>query len=183
MDTVLVKGDAKRQRLEEANESVKLKRCLEIVLDVDDDDDVKIEATPLSSKSPTIVDFKIYKEGRKSYFKIIRADGKIQEDKENLLFQTLKTMFKYQIKDNIWKYQQGTIKVLNWKLFDSCRVYCVTTKNMVYYLLVDKMYPFTRNIIHQMWNDVRLHVDYEVEMAYDLLRLIRRKINEGYVPQ
>nr|GEW33757.1 hypothetical protein [Tanacetum cinerariifolium] len=62
-------------------------------------------------------------------------------------------------------------------------VYCVTTKNMVYYLLVEKMYPFTRNILHQMWNDVRLHVDYEIEMAYDLLRLIRRQINEGYVPE
>nr|GEX38704.1 hypothetical protein [Tanacetum cinerariifolium] len=46
--------------------------------------------------------------------------------------------------------------------------------NMVYYLLVEKMYPFTRNILHQMWNDVSLQVDYEVEMAYDLLRLIRR---------
>nr|GEU29452.1 ribonuclease H-like domain-containing protein [Tanacetum cinerariifolium] len=39
------------------------------------DDDVTIEATPLSSKSLTIVDYKIYKERRKSYFKIIRADG------------------------------------------------------------------------------------------------------------
>nr|GEU45356.1 hypothetical protein [Tanacetum cinerariifolium] len=54
--------------------------------------------------------------------------------------------------------------------------------NMVYYLLVEKMYPFTQNILHQMWNDVRLQVDYEVEMAYDLLRLIRRQINEGYIP-
>nr|GFA04099.1 hypothetical protein [Tanacetum cinerariifolium] len=52
------------------------------------------------------------------------------------------------------------------------------SKNMVYYLLVEKMYPFTRNILHQMWNNVRLQVDYEVEMAYDLLRLIRRQINE-----
>nr|GEV34477.1 ribonuclease H-like domain-containing protein [Tanacetum cinerariifolium] len=50
-----------------------LERCLEIILE--DDDDVIIEATPLSSRSPTIVDYKIYKEGRKSFFKIIRADG------------------------------------------------------------------------------------------------------------
>nr|GEU81929.1 hypothetical protein [Tanacetum cinerariifolium] len=49
---------------------------------------------------------------------------------------------------------------------------------MVYYLLVEKMHPFTRNILHQMLNDVRLQVDYEVEMAYDLLRLIRRQINK-----
>nr|GEX22304.1 putative ribonuclease H-like domain-containing protein [Tanacetum cinerariifolium] len=55
--------DAKRQRIKEENESAELKRCLEII--PKDDDDVTIEATPISSKYPTIVDYKIYKEGRK----------------------------------------------------------------------------------------------------------------------
>nr|GEV44329.1 hypothetical protein [Tanacetum cinerariifolium] len=182
----LEQEDAKRQRLEEENESAELKRCLEII--PKDDDDVTIEATPLSSKSLTIVDYKIYKEGKKSYFKIIRADTKVKKikpiyDMDNLLFQTLKTMFEHHIKDNIWKYQHRSAKVLHWKLFDSCGVYCVTTQNMVYNLLVEKMYPFTKNILHQMWNDVRLQVDYELKMAYDLLRLKRKKINEGYVPE
>nr|GEV74750.1 integrase, catalytic core [Tanacetum cinerariifolium] len=68
----LEQEDAKRWRLEEENEFVELKRCLEII--PEDDDDVTIEATPISSKSPTIVDYKIYKERKKSYFKIIRAD-------------------------------------------------------------------------------------------------------------
>nr|GEY07949.1 hypothetical protein [Tanacetum cinerariifolium] len=107
------------------DDTAKLKRCLEIV--PEDDDDIEIKATLLSSKSPTIVDYKIYREGKKSYFKIIR--------------------------------------------------------NLVYYLLVKKMYPFTNSILHQLWSDVRLQVDYEVEMAYDLLRLIRRQINEGYKPK
>nr|GEZ15593.1 uncharacterized mitochondrial protein AtMg00810-like [Tanacetum cinerariifolium] len=69
----LEQEDAKRQRLEEENESAELKRCLEIILV--DDHDVTIEAIPLSSKSLTIVDYKIYKEGKKSYFKIITSDG------------------------------------------------------------------------------------------------------------
>nr|GEW73068.1 hypothetical protein [Tanacetum cinerariifolium] len=68
----LEQDDAKRQRIEEENESVELKRCLEII--PEDDDAMTIEATPLSSKSPTIVDYKIYKERRKSFFKIIKAD-------------------------------------------------------------------------------------------------------------
>nr|GEW24347.1 hypothetical protein [Tanacetum cinerariifolium] len=34
----------------------------------DDGDDVTIDATPLSSKSPTNVDYKIYKEEKKNYF-------------------------------------------------------------------------------------------------------------------
>nr|GEV98180.1 hypothetical protein [Tanacetum cinerariifolium] len=45
---------AKRQRLEKEDDSAELKRCLEIV--PEDDDDVPFKATPLSSKSPTIVD-------------------------------------------------------------------------------------------------------------------------------
>nr|GEV47376.1 ribonuclease H-like domain, reverse transcriptase, RNA-dependent DNA polymerase [Tanacetum cinerariifolium] len=163
------------------NSSRKLKRCLEIVPE-DDDDDVAIEATPLSSKSPTIVDYKIYRERKKSYFKIIRErfkKTKPVDEMDNLLLQTLKTMFEPHVKDIIWKYQQGAVKVNNWKLFDSCGVYYITTKTMVYYLLVKKMYPFTNSILHQLWSDVRLQVDYEVEMAYDLLRLIKRQINEG----
>nr|GFA15046.1 hypothetical protein [Tanacetum cinerariifolium] len=54
----------------------------------DDDDDVAIKATPLSSKSPTIVDYKIYREGKKSYIKIIKADGNSQT------YLTVGTMFK-----------------------------------------------------------------------------------------
>nr|GEV52707.1 ribonuclease H-like domain-containing protein [Tanacetum cinerariifolium] len=72
-----------RQRLKKENESVELKRCLEII--PEDDDDVTIEATSLSSKSSTIVDYKIYKEGKKNYFKIIKADGNSQ----NLAFRKM----------------------------------------------------------------------------------------------
>nr|GEW20516.1 hypothetical protein [Tanacetum cinerariifolium] len=72
----LEQKSAKRQNLEKEDDSIELKRCLKIVSE--DDDDVTIEATPLSLKSPTIVDYKIYKEGKKSYFKIIREDGNSQ---------------------------------------------------------------------------------------------------------
>nr|GEX02065.1 hypothetical protein [Tanacetum cinerariifolium] len=62
----LEQESSKKQKIEDENESAKLKRCLETVLD--DGDEVTINATPLSSKSLTIVDYKIYKEGRKSFF-------------------------------------------------------------------------------------------------------------------
>nr|GEZ78295.1 hypothetical protein [Tanacetum cinerariifolium] len=174
---IQAEGSSKRARQELEQEKIVPK----------DDDDVAIEATPLSSKSPTTVDYKIYREGKNSYFKIIRADGNSQnylsfgtmfknfnredlevlrsiikkrfkkteplDDMDTLLFQTLKTMFEPHVKDIIWKYQQGAIKVNNWKLFDSCGVYCVTTKTMVYYLLVEKMYPFTNSILHQLWGE------------------------------
>nr|GEV99337.1 hypothetical protein [Tanacetum cinerariifolium] len=82
---------SKKQKIDENIELViddteELKKCMEIV--PHDGDEVLIEATPLSSRSPTIVDFKIHKEGNKTYFKIIRADGNSQ------VYQTFEKMFK-----------------------------------------------------------------------------------------
>ncbi|GKB53054.1 hypothetical protein Tco_0903807 [Tanacetum coccineum] len=205
----------KKQRLEEDKEFEELKKCLEII--PDNGDDVTIDATPLSTKSPTIVDYKIYKEGNKIYFQIIRVDGKTQmyltfgkmlknfdrEDLEvlwsivkarfkktepvnfmdNFLLLNLKTMFEHHVEDNIWKNQQGLVKVLNWKLYDSCGVHCVTMQNMLFYLLVEKIYPLTNHTLHQMFNDVKLQVDYKCEMAFELLRLVKKQLKEGYIPE
>nr|GEU32809.1 hypothetical protein [Tanacetum cinerariifolium] len=66
---------SKKQKVEDNKESGELKKCLEIILD--DGDEVTIDATPLSSKSPTIVDYKIYQKGKKSYFQIFRADVQV----------------------------------------------------------------------------------------------------------
>nr|GEX98982.1 hypothetical protein [Tanacetum cinerariifolium] len=57
---------SKKQKVEDDKEFEELKKCLEII--PDDGDKVTIDATPLSSKSPTIVDYKIYKEEKKNYF-------------------------------------------------------------------------------------------------------------------
>nr|GEX19916.1 hypothetical protein [Tanacetum cinerariifolium] len=58
--------NVEKQKLEEQQEAEELKRNLEIV--PDDEDDVFVNVTPLSSKDPTIVDYKIYKEGKKEHF-------------------------------------------------------------------------------------------------------------------
>ncbi|GKC00610.1 hypothetical protein Tco_0986746, partial [Tanacetum coccineum] len=184
----LEQESSKKQKLEEDKESEELKQCLEIIQD--DGDDVTIDATPLSTKSPTIVDYKIYKEGKKSYFQIIRADVKARFKKtepvnymDNFLLLNLKTMFEHHVEDNVWKNQQGLVKVLNWKLYDSCGVHCVTMQSMLFYLLVEKMYPLTNHTLHQMFNDVNLQVNYECEMAFELLRLVKKQLKEGYVPE
>nr|GEY03556.1 hypothetical protein [Tanacetum cinerariifolium] len=56
----LEKENAEKQKLEEQQEAKELKRNLEIVHD--DEDDVFVNVTPLSSKPPIIMDYKIYKE-------------------------------------------------------------------------------------------------------------------------
>ncbi|GJW21867.1 hypothetical protein Tco_0032489 [Tanacetum coccineum] len=63
----LEQESSKKKKLEEDKECGELKQCLEII--PDDGDDVTIDATPLSTKSRTIVEYKIYKEGKKAIFK------------------------------------------------------------------------------------------------------------------
>ncbi|GJU86835.1 hypothetical protein Tco_1294381 [Tanacetum coccineum] len=52
-------------------EEAEMKRHIEIVKD----DEVAIDAIPLATKPPVIVEYKIDKDGRMGYFKLIRADG------------------------------------------------------------------------------------------------------------
>ncbi|GJZ56557.1 hypothetical protein Tco_0611750 [Tanacetum coccineum] len=134
---------SKKQKLEEDKESEELKQYLELILD--DGDDVTIDATPLSTKSPTIM--------LKNF------------DKEDLevLWSIVKARFK---KTEPVNYMDNFL-LLNY--------------NMLFYLLVEKIYPLTNHTLHQMFNDVKLQVDYECEMAFELLRLVKKQLKEGYV--
>ncbi|GJY11941.1 hypothetical protein Tco_0381250 [Tanacetum coccineum] len=70
MDTELEKGS--EQKLEEDKETTELQRLIEVV---PDKKEVAIDAIPLATNPPRIVDYKIHKEGKKTYYQIIRANG------------------------------------------------------------------------------------------------------------
>ncbi|GKC05278.1 hypothetical protein Tco_0996888, partial [Tanacetum coccineum] len=122
-----------------------------------DEDDVTIDATPLADgKTQMYLTFsKMLKnfdrENLKVLWRIVKPRFKKTKPvdyMDTFLLLTLKTMFEHHVEDEVWKRQQGLVKVLNWKLFDSCGV----------------------------------HFDYECEMAFDLLRLVKEQLKEGYVP-
>nr|GEX32712.1 hypothetical protein [Tanacetum cinerariifolium] len=69
----LTQESVKKQKVDDDKEIVELKTLMKIILN---EEDVAIDAIPLVVKSPKIVDWKIHKEGKKSYYHIIRADGK-----------------------------------------------------------------------------------------------------------
>nr|GFA03765.1 hypothetical protein [Tanacetum cinerariifolium] len=46
-----------------------------------------------------------------------------------------------------------------------------------------KIYPLTHFTLEQMLNNVRLEVAEESEMSLEQLKLVRRQLNEGYVPE
>ncbi|GJR62230.1 putative ribonuclease H-like domain-containing protein [Tanacetum coccineum] len=61
---------SKKQKGDDQEEA-EMKRHIKIVKD----DEVAIDAIPLATKPPVIVDYKVDKDGRMGYFKLIRADG------------------------------------------------------------------------------------------------------------
>ncbi|GJV95525.1 hypothetical protein Tco_1547102, partial [Tanacetum coccineum] len=63
----LVQESIKKQKVEDDKEIAEIKKLMEII---PDEEEVAIDAIPLAVKSPSIVDWKIHKERRKSYYQI-----------------------------------------------------------------------------------------------------------------
>ncbi|GJV03356.1 hypothetical protein Tco_1336925 [Tanacetum coccineum] len=170
----LIQESTKKQKVEDDKETTELKQFMEII---PDEEEVTIDVIPLAVKSPKIVDWKIHKEGKKSYYQIVRADGKSQipvEDLDLLLWGDLKTMFETHIEDEVWKKQQG-YKVLSWKLYDSCRVHSLMMQSMQIYMLVEKTYPLTPPTLSMML-EKKLEIYYQSKMAYQLCKLIKKQL-------
>nr|GEZ31519.1 hypothetical protein [Tanacetum cinerariifolium] len=189
-----------KEQLEE-EESKALKRTMP-----NDDDDDYTEATPLALKVP-VIDYVIYTENNKPYYKIIRADGSHQLflsflsllknfDREYLepknfsddfLLTTLTYMFeKPDVQAQVWKNQRsvhGLAKVKSWRLLESCGVHIITFTTTQMILLVERKYPLTRFTLDQMLNNVRLEVKEESELSLELLRFVRQQQQEGFRPE
>nr|GFB25435.1 hypothetical protein [Tanacetum cinerariifolium] len=120
---------------------------------VPDDDDVYTDATPFTMLK------NFNREDLESLWNIIKERFAKTEPKnysDDFLLNFLKIMF-----------EKPNVEANMWKIF----------------LLVERMYPLTHFTLEQMINDVRLEVEDESEMSLELLRLVKRQSNEGYVPQ
>ncbi|GJV73795.1 hypothetical protein Tco_1493790 [Tanacetum coccineum] len=113
-------------RTDLVEEAAKIKELMEIV---SNKEEVAIDAIPLVVKPPSIVGWKIHKEGKKTYYQIIRADGSSKMylvfshmlksfDREDLETLWKLVMFEPHIEDTVWRNQQD-YRVLEWKLYDS----------------------------------------------------------------
>ncbi|GKE28108.1 hypothetical protein Tco_1443492, partial [Tanacetum coccineum] len=60
------------QKVDDAQEIENMKEHIKVV---PDEEEVAIDVIPLATKPPSIVDWKIYKEGQISYYQITKADG------------------------------------------------------------------------------------------------------------
>ncbi|GJW17256.1 hypothetical protein Tco_0024692 [Tanacetum coccineum] len=138
----------------------------------------------LQTKYP-VIDWKIYIEGDRKYWKIIRVGNHTKslvkekftsteptKDKEREIWVKLKRLFEPDTNGELWKYQKHIHDNLTWKLYDSCGVHHVSTEDGIdIYMLVEKEYPLSKGVLTQMLV-AKLLVKQDNEMSRELLRKI-----------
>ncbi|GJR30173.1 hypothetical protein Tco_1106405 [Tanacetum coccineum] len=88
---------AKKQKIDDNQKEAKMKEFMEVV---SDEEGVAIDAIPLSTKPPSIVDYKIIKEGKINIYQIIRADGSLK--RYSAIIHMLKK-FDREYLETLWK--------------------------------------------------------------------------------
>ncbi|GJT91237.1 hypothetical protein Tco_1080082 [Tanacetum coccineum] len=169
--TELVEESSKKAEVEITQESSSKRAGTEL----EQEKKVAIDAIPLATIPSSIVDYKIHKEGKKTDYQIIRADGSSkmpEEGYERVLWGDLKKMFNPHVEDQVWRNQQD-YRVLDWKIYDSCGVHSLRMQHMHIYMLVEKRYPLTPATISDMLNK-KLQCDRFSEMIYWLLKLLTK---------
>nr|GEZ09427.1 hypothetical protein [Tanacetum cinerariifolium] len=184
-----VKVLSRKHRIDEDVEEVK--RHLQVIAN-DDDDDVYTKATSLASKV-LVVDCHIHHENNKPYYKIIRADG---THKLFLSFITLLKNFDREDLETLWKLVKERFETIEPKnfldefllnilkiMFEKPDIKANVKKYQKGRYGLAKKYPLTHFTLQQKLDNVRLEVKEENEMSLELLRLVRRQLNEGYVQE
>ncbi|GJS30233.1 hypothetical protein Tco_0490853 [Tanacetum coccineum] len=88
---------SKKQKMEDDKETVELQSMMEVI---PDEEEVAVDAIPLATKPPSIVDWKIIKEGKIGYYQIIRADG--NSKRYSSMIQMLKSFDREDL-ETLWK--------------------------------------------------------------------------------
>ncbi|GJV93886.1 hypothetical protein Tco_1541699 [Tanacetum coccineum] len=171
--TELIQEITKKQKVEDDKEIAKLKQCLEII---PNEEEVTTDAVPLAvNQMPKSFDWGDLED----LYKLVKAKYKSTrpvEDLDLLLWGNLKTMFEPHVEDAVWRNQQG-YKVLEWKLYDSCGVHSLMMQYVHIYMLVEKKYPFALLTLSMML-EKKLKIDYESEIAYQLLKFIIKQLKK-----
>nr|GEV98683.1 hypothetical protein [Tanacetum cinerariifolium] len=99
-------------------------------------EEVYVEA--LQVKHP-IIDWKIHSEGQRNYWKIIKLGGSTAVE--------LKRLFEPDVEDQLWTHTQALMHdPVDWRLYDTCGVHHVLTKDQEIFMLVEKDYPLRKGL-------------------------------------
>ncbi|GKB71392.1 hypothetical protein Tco_0932804 [Tanacetum coccineum] len=152
-------------------------------------DDVAIDIESLSTKADGgSKNYKIFSEmlddfGRldvSDLHKLVKARYMTSspEGYDLMLWGDLKTLFVPDEDDEVWRNQQG-YNLISWRLFDSCGIHILLMDNgIAIHMMIEKKYPLTQEMLSKMLS-IKLEVDHESTMAYELLRFIRSQDSQS----
>ncbi|GJZ75232.1 hypothetical protein Tco_0639697 [Tanacetum coccineum] len=132
------KESSKKQKVEEEKESEEVDEVdeaeLKKLLVIKKDEDIAIDAIPLATKLPVIIDYKLHKEGMLVHYQLIRADGSSKR------YSSMIRMLQELGKEDLSSWRIVKAKVTIWKLIDSSGVHFV--RNGTLFLKCIKDGPF-----------------------------------------
>ncbi|GJV05735.1 hypothetical protein Tco_1343391, partial [Tanacetum coccineum] len=98
--TELVEESSKKAEVMEENDDQEAAKTKDLMEIIPDEEEVAIDAIPLATKPPSIIDWKILKEGKIIYFQIIRAD---ESSKRYSAFIQMLKSFDREDLETLWK--------------------------------------------------------------------------------
>nr|GEV96753.1 hypothetical protein [Tanacetum cinerariifolium] len=115
---------------------------------------VEVYVEALQVKHP-IIDWEIQFEGKREedlhqLWTLVKETFSIRQvtkDKEKELWVELKRLFEPDFEDQLWTHNQAFMHdPLNWKLYDTCGVHHVFTKDQEIFMLVERDYPLRKGL-------------------------------------
>nr|GEU56177.1 hypothetical protein [Tanacetum cinerariifolium] len=98
-------------------------------------------------------------------------------DKEKELWVELKRLYEPDVEDLLWTHTQNLMHaVVEWKLYDTCGVHHVISKDQEMFMLVEKDYPLRKGLAILMIS-YKLQVENYSQMANDLILKIHKIAN------
>nr|GEX48134.1 hypothetical protein [Tanacetum cinerariifolium] len=153
------------------------KEDLKIMMQLVPVEEVYVEA--LQVKHP-IIDWEIHTEAQRNYWKIIRLGGNTTtcySDKEKELWVELKRLYESDVEDQPWIHTQALMHdPVEWRLYDSCCVHHVLSRDQEIFMLVKRDYPLRKGLAIVMISH-KLQVKNYSQMANDLILKIHKNAN------
>ncbi|GJT44879.1 hypothetical protein Tco_0953594 [Tanacetum coccineum] len=150
-------------------------------LDKDDSEDSD-EAT---MKSPSIVTYKIIKQGERGVYQIVREEMEteysvlnlgayVEEDELEKVLGILKNMFEEPLStDPIWSLL-GQQRIISWRYYDTCKVHCLNLESMDIYMLIERQYPLSAEVCKALL-DKKLQGGKLDEKCYKMLKMMEKQ--------
>ncbi|GJR69795.1 hypothetical protein Tco_0015860 [Tanacetum coccineum] len=136
--------------------------------------DIPIHPVPVSIKPPSIATYKIIKQGEKGVYQIVREDG------TDIMYINFGAMLKdisrddltelYRIVMNIY----GQQRIISWRYYDTCRVYCLNLESMDIYMLIERKYSLSAEVCKAML-DKKLQGGKPDMDCYKMLKMMEKQ--------